>query len=182
MFDGMPRGEMALQIFFTYPNKVESIAMTNALYKFFDENIDKTPAQLHAEQIDPQAESDHIVKNSLLLRIFTPGLGRVNFIAWRNKIDAESTLVTIALVRYRQDTGSYPETLDELVEARYIKQIPIDPFSDKPVIYRKTADGCILYSVGENLTDDGGEIARDEKGKIDLWSEQGDWVFSARSP
>lgn len=162
---------------FTHPNKAESIASANALYKFWDENITKTPAQLHAEQIDLDAESRRLIKNNIVLKVLTPGLERLHMVAWRNKVDAEGTLVTIALVRYKQDTGNYPETLDKLVETKYIRQVPIDPFSDKPVIYRKTADGCILYSVGANLTDDGGQVARDENGKIEWGSEQGDWVF-----
>jgi hypothetical protein len=32
----------------------------------------------------------------------------------------------------------YPENLDKLIEISYLKNIPIDPFSDKPLAYKKT--------------------------------------------
>ncbi|MGA2172117.1 MAG: hypothetical protein ABSG82_03765 [Sedimentisphaerales bacterium] len=166
------------QVLFTHPDKAKSIAMTNALYKFWNENVAKTPALLRAEQIDTQAESNRLTRSNLILQMLAPALVRVNMIAWRNKVDADSTLVTIALVRYRQDTGSYPESLEKLAERGYIKQVPIDPFSDGPLSYKKTEEGCLLYSWGENLTDDGGQIARDKEGKIKKFAPEGDWVFS----
>jgi hypothetical protein len=166
-----------LQVFFTHPNKAESIAMTNALYKFWDENLSKTPAQLKTEQINLQDENRFIGKNNLFFNILAPALGRVNMIAWRIKIDAESTLLIIALFRFKQDTAGYPETPDKLVETGYITKIPIDPFSNKPLAYRKTDADFLLYSFGEDLDDDSGQVARDKEGKIIKFADEGDWVF-----
>ena len=157
--------------------KNESIAAANAYYKFSDDILSKTPAQLRAEGINLNDVCNRLVKNNFVLQMLAPALGRVHIIAWRNKIDAESTLVCIALVRYEQDTGSYPESLDKLVDQGYIKQIPIDPFSGGPLSYKKTEEGPLLYSWGENLTDDGGQVARDKKGKIKRFADEGDWVF-----
>jgi hypothetical protein len=70
----------------------------------------------------------------------------------------------IAAERYKRDKGTYPESLAELQQAGYLKELPIDPWSDKPLVYRKTADGYILYSVGTNFTDDGGQsVDKDSK-------------------
>jgi hypothetical protein len=161
------------------PNKAETITAANALYKFVEENITKTPARLHAEGINLSDESFHFAKdnNNLFLQMLVPGIERVNILSWRNKIDAESTTLIIALVRYKQDTGAFPESLDKLVERGYIKQVPVDPFSDKPIAYRKTDNSFLLYSWGENLKDDDGQIARDEKGKPKMFADTGDWVF-----
>ncbi len=155
--------------------KTESIASANALYKLWDENFTKTPAQLKAEDVN--IADNNILKNNLVLQMLAPPMVRIHKIAWQYKVDADSTLVAIALVRYNQDTGAYPETLDKLVDGEYIKQIPIDPFGGGPLSYKKTADGCMLYSWGENLTDDGGQVARDEKGKVKRFADEGDWVF-----
>jgi hypothetical protein len=157
--------------------KNESIASANAYYKFSDDILSKTPAQLRAEGINMNDECNRLVKNNLVLQMLQPALGRVHIIAWRNKIDAECTPVTIALVRYKQDTDSYPDTLDKLVDRGYIRQIPIDPFSRGPLSYKKTEEGPLLYSWGENLTDDGGQVARDKKGKVKKFADEGDWVF-----
>jgi hypothetical protein len=56
---------------------------------------------------------------------------------------------------YKNQTGRYPETLDALVPD-ILDEVPIDPFTGKPLIYR-LQDGCLLiYSVGSNEKDDEG--------------------------
>jgi general secretion pathway protein G len=37
-----------------------------------------------------------------------------------------------AIDKYHADKGRYPASLDELVESRYLRQLPIDPVADKP--------------------------------------------------
>jgi hypothetical protein len=159
------------------PTKTETIASTNALHKFFNENFSKTPARLKAEGIDLDFQISRIANNNIFLKFLSPSLGKINIIAFRNKIDAESTTLIIALVRYRQDTGAFPESLDKLLKQGYIKQVPVDPFSDKPIAYRKTDNSFLLYSWGENLKDDDGQVARDEKDKPKKFADTGDWVF-----
>ena len=33
--------------------------------------------------------------------------------------------------RYRADTGQYPETLQALVDSRYLRSVPVDPVTDR---------------------------------------------------
>ncbi|MHC4643656.1 MAG: hypothetical protein ACYS32_18595, partial [Planctomycetota bacterium] len=66
---------------------------------------------------------------------------------------------------------------EQLISAGYLKQLPIDHFVDKPLSYKKTEDNFILYSVGPNGTDEGGEYSRDSKGRIQNWRDNGDAVF-----
>ncbi len=64
-----------------------------------------------------------------------------------------------AIKLYKQRTGQYPNSLSEL----NLGDMVIDPFTGKPFIYRvDQRRGFQLYSVGVNLLDDGGRIARDE--------------------
>jgi hypothetical protein len=39
-------------------------------------------------------------------------------------------------------------------------EVPLDEFDGKPLRYRREGEGFILYSVGTNLVDDGGEDSR----------------------
>ena len=39
--------------------------------------------------------------------------------------------------------------------------VPIDPIDGKPLRFRRLADGVVIYSVGQDGRDDGGEIADD---------------------
>ncbi len=65
-------------------------------------------------------------------------------------------LAEAAVRRFRLVTGRWPQSLDELV-GEYLHDAPIDPFSGRPLVYRRTPDGFLLYSVGANGVDDGGQ-------------------------
>jgi hypothetical protein len=60
----------------------------------------------------------------------------------------------IALEVYRNKNSNYPDNLDEL--KGIANEIPNDPFTNEPLKYRRTENSYIVYSVGENLVDDGG--------------------------
>ena len=80
---------------------------------------------------------------------------------------------------YEKERGMYPESLAELVKVGFLEEVPIDPFSDEPLVYRKTDDGFILYSVGMNFVDDGGQYGTNKNGGAKkTWSDDGgDAVF-----
>jgi hypothetical protein len=86
-------------------------------------------------------------------------------------------LTELALERFEKDKGEYPENLRTLVELGYLEEIPNDPYSDGPLVYKKTDKDFILYSFGENLIDDGGQVAHRDDGRIKQWASEGDWVF-----
>jgi hypothetical protein len=68
--------------------------------------------------------------------------------------------IECALERHRLEHGRYPSTLAELAP-RYFAALPIDLYSGKTYVYRLTRpDTYLLYSVGENETDDGGDPAK----------------------
>jgi hypothetical protein len=55
--------------------------------------------------------------------------------------------------------------------------VPMDPYSDEPLVYRRTDRGFTLYSVGPDFADDGGEPGLNADGKPRLWADKGDTVF-----
>ena len=140
----------------------------------------KTPWQLREENVDFEMG----LRNWSTLKqarywpvsVLMPALGRVSEMSYRLSADVKSTLTVIALLRYRQDTGNYPERLDGLVTAGYLKHLPMDPWSDKPLVYKRVDDGFMLYGVGGNFKVDGGEVVRDDKGRVRKYADEGDWV------
>ena len=83
--------------------------------------------------------------------------------------------VACALERYHLAHGEYPETLDSLAP-QFIEKLPHDIINGQPLHYRREADGrFVLYSVGWNETDDGGQVAFTKSGSVDR--EKGDWVW-----
>ena len=74
---------------------------------------------------------------------------------------------------FKSRNGGYPETLEALVPA-ILNEVPIDPFTGKPLVYRREGEGFIVYSLGSNQKDDGGrmtyEITQLVMDKDDDWS------------
>jgi hypothetical protein len=69
------------------------------------------------------------------------------------------TVTAIALQRFHLRHQRWPETLAELVP-EFLASVPIDPLNAEPFRYRREADGgFVLYSVGEDGRDDGGDAA-----------------------
>lgn len=96
---------------------------------------------------------------------------------------ARNVVITaIALKRYEHQYHHLPNKLNELVP-EYLKSVPTDCIDGQPLRYRRNADGTfLLYSVGENGKDDGGNPAL-EKGFESLnyhnWQDSValDWVW-----
>ncbi len=59
----------------------------------------------------------------------------------------------LALERARLIQGRLPEAVDTL--------LPVDPFTGQPLRFKKQGDGYVVYSVGENGVDDGGDEKKD---------------------
>jgi hypothetical protein len=95
---------------------------------------------------------------SMTAKLLSPAAVRIVTVQYPGYLaKARSTSLSGALVRYYRAKGEYPEKLDELAPA-YIAAIPADPFDNKPMRYGLKGETAVVYSVGENLKDDGGAI------------------------
>jgi hypothetical protein len=157
-----------------------TIAKANEIYDLQSKLAGMTPYQKHTSDLKT---ADEIMYESwhgyrfFLIGVFMPATARVSEIAYRARTYHEATVAILALHRWRLEKNQYPATLGELVAAGFLNELPMDPWSDKPLVYKKTDDDFILYSVGFNFTDDGGEYDRDRSGNIRQWSDNGDAVF-----
>lgn len=66
------------------------------------------------------------------------------------------TRTALGIMAYKDRYKAYPKTLAEL-KSRLGWDMHKDPFSGKDLLYRKTAKGFIIYSIGANISDDGGK-------------------------
>ncbi|MBC8468650.1 MAG: ankyrin repeat domain-containing protein [Planctomycetes bacterium] len=131
----------------------------------YDTMASKNPMELHNEQTQPTNETDP-------LAALAPPFAKINEIEYRIRTDEDALITTLALLRYNAGSDSYPRELQQLVSAGYIKEVPKDPFSDNPLVYKQTRDGFTLYSFGADFDDDGGQHSRWGAG-----DEGGDQVF-----
>jgi hypothetical protein len=115
---------------------------------------------------------------TILAKMLLPAVQRAALKSARMQTYVDATRLACALERYRRATGKLPDTPDSLVP-EYAKAIPQDVIDGKPLRYRLNPDdGFIIYSVGWNKTDDGGQLAwGSAKRDPGVDATQGDWVW-----
>lgn len=97
------------------------------------------------------------------------------------EVARRAMITAIALKRYQLKRGNYPSTLNALVP-EFLPSVPLDPVDGQPLRYRLNADGMfLLYSVGPNGKDDGGNPALEKgvEGSNFYWLNPHalDWVW-----
>jgi len=122
-----------------------------------------------------EAEVDAMIHRWMLkpLAMLTPSLSRVFLIELRTTALERCARAALAAQRYRLARGKWPGGWGELVPG-YLEGEPIDPFTGKALMM-KVADGVLtVYSVGDDLTDNGGARVN---GKGQMYEAGTDVVF-----
>ncbi|HDZ44005.1 MAG TPA: hypothetical protein ENH80_08705 [Phycisphaerae bacterium] len=90
-----------------------------------------------------------------LVQIMMPSLSTARSL-WESA-GAENDILTLALAAklYKAEKGQWPADLAALAP-EYVAAIPADRFTDEPLRYLRTDGGVTIYSLGVNMTDDGG--------------------------
>jgi len=146
-----------------------------------------SPAALQRANDAVRVEREHCyfpAYQAQALMVFPAISGLVRKVA-AIQVSVDLARVACALARYRLAHGDYPETLGEL-SPQFIAKVPNDIIggqpsqgsgpASQPLHYHRTDGGqFVLYSVGWNETDDGGQIVLTKNGSVDR--ENGDWVW-----
>jgi hypothetical protein len=96
----------------------------------------------------------------ILISLLMPALGKVQIAYERVEQGQHNLWVAFALAAYQREHGRYPANLNLLVP-KYLSAVPGDLFSGKALVYRPSADGYLLYSVGPNGRDEEGRGPED---------------------
>lgn len=80
--------------------------------------------------------------------------------------------VGLAALQFSSDHERMPNELQELVPG-YLPEVPTDPFSGNPLRMRSDETGIVIYSLGHDRDDDGGNPSPEGKSLL----EDGDIVF-----
>jgi hypothetical protein len=104
-----------------------------------------------------------------------PNFTRAWQVTAHNQTMVNEAQIVCALERYRLAHGEYPGTLDALMP-QFIEKLPHDIIGGAPLIYRRTDnEKFLLYSIGWNEKDDGGQESPLLGVNIDF--TKGDWVW-----
>lgn len=110
-------------------------------------------ARLRAERVDGAPWYAEIT------RLVIPAFDRAAMRQAQAEAGVGTGRLAAALRLYRDRTGSYPESLESL---RDIADLPVDPFTGKPFLYRREGSGFVVWSVGSDGLDSGGVSAQDD--------------------
>ncbi len=138
-----------------------------------------SPYERRVANIDDLGEKVGAMEKWRYALVYTllPAERRASEVRFQAKADYEALVTVLAIKRYWLDTGDYPPDLKTLLQAGYLKKLPMDPFSDRPLVYKPAGESFSLYSVGRDFNDDGGEPGRDKDGRPKMWADNGDTVF-----
>jgi hypothetical protein len=121
----------------------------------------------------------HKTPFNVLARIAIPNFLKAIQNTARTQNSLNEARVACALERYKLAHGQYPDSLDALVP-QFIEKIPSDVINAGELKYRRNNDGFVLYSVGWDEKDDGGDTMVMKDGRTDPASPDWVWEYSAK--
>jgi hypothetical protein len=98
-------------------------------------------------------------RETTIARQILLAFNRLHDSSMRNKAVLRCAGVAVAVERFRQLNGRWPDGLDE-IPSDILAAVPADPFDGKPLRYLRRDDGVTIYSVGLDEMDDGGNLPR----------------------
>jgi len=150
----------------------ETTELVDELFQYYNIIRDKSPASLRKEGKSPEKVIKDMTKDNPFVDILAGAELRSIEYPFRCRVAADALITTFALLRYKAEKSQLPESLDQLVSTGYLKQLPMDPYSDKPLVYKRLDSNFMLYSLGADFDDDGGVHSKWGK-----YSQGGDQVF-----
>jgi hypothetical protein len=144
---------------FIGPTKKQVAEKIEQTATLFNQVMTKTPWQAKNGGHNYLKEIEDIYNRHLSLQILKIGFidpVGIFYTFYKTRAQTEALIAISSILRFKTDKERLPESLEELVSTGYLKSIPMDPYSDGPLVYKLTEDNFKLYSVGEDFSDDGG--------------------------
>jgi hypothetical protein len=85
--------------------------------------------------------------------------------------------IACAIQRYALTEKTLPSSLNQVLP-HYLERIPVDIVNGEPMRYRSNGKDYVLWSIGWNEKDDGGEASSGEQSP----EKKLDWVWKGRLP
>jgi hypothetical protein len=114
---------------------------------------------------DPKTKGK--VLGDFFVSLAVPAVSKVLKAFDRTEQTQRNLHLAFALAAYEREQGHYPKKLNDLAP-KYLAKVPLDLFSGKPLIYRTSKNGYLLFSVGPNGRDDQGRGLYDDPPGDDL--------------
>jgi hypothetical protein len=117
--------------------------------------------QVFAEAADKAHQFPPKVFCALLLPAMEGAANRFASLEARRR----AAVTAVAVQKYRLvHDGALPERLEQLVP-QFLASVPLDPYDGRPLRYQRTATGFVVYSIGADRRDNGGQ-ERPQRGAV----------------
>ena len=93
----------------------------------------------------------------IISRRMLPALTRAIDAEARNEANLGLLRVGLSIEQYHNQNGTWPDSLDVLAPSLG-GNVPRDPYSGQPFVYKPSEDRFVLYSIATNGVDDGGKF------------------------
>ncbi len=109
----------------------------------------------------------------LLFSIYKPPIAELYKRRIRGEVHITATQCLLAMAADKRDHNALPADLPQL-SPRYLKTLPVDPISGN--LFGYSREKKIIYSVGFDMTDDGGDDTPEVENRSGRWRSK-DAVF-----
>jgi hypothetical protein len=120
--------------------------------------VEAAKAPLHEQHAAVAAVEADLPNQSPITQTLSAGLARIVKSTLRGQAAKRTLFVALACERYRMQHAKWPDTLDQLVEAKLLDAIPADPYDGKPLRLARFQGGIVIYSLGDDREDNHGTI------------------------
>ncbi len=140
----------------------------NVVLKDYPDFLRMMNARVRACKLEPGPRDDALqildeearTKGNLLMAMLFPAVAKASEASRRSQAGLRCAIVAVAAERYRLSHGAWPGSLDDLVKDGLLATVPTDPYDGKPLRWKRTPTGAIVYSVGRDRIDNGGNFNR----------------------
>jgi hypothetical protein len=145
---------------------LDAIIYLDSIERYIE--ITKLPAYQRKKASDAlEARLASLSHIHVFIHMLMPSISRTAAIEIRSIAGLRAARSGIAVERYRLANGKLPDSLTELVPA-YLESVPKDPFDGNRMRYKKLETGFVVYSICEDMSDDGGKEKTRESRNWDM--------------
>lgn len=108
------------------------------------------------DELETRLRQDRFPVRRMFSRMMLPGMSKAVAKEVRHVTIMRCAQTACAVERYQLKHQTLPPTLEALVP-EFLDAIPQDPFTGAPLKYRTRGEGYVVYGIGDDGTDDGGQ-------------------------
>jgi len=146
----------AVRISLTHPSREQTTRLFDMYFAAIKGLSNQTPWELHTQNTTCEEVFDQLLLGNYYLHDGFAGMAECIQTGWRAKTTGVAAVTVLAILAYKAQEGRLPESLEQLVGAGLLREVPMDPYSGGPLVYKVTGDKFTLHSVAEDFTDDQG--------------------------